>query len=257
LAKGRDLRIPRDLSSIVTKQGQGHTTPLHLLGSHLLRTLFAHSLSRQTLGLQRCDLSILPQSQKENTVTDVATTHLGSQQLRIVPVQLRDLALQVDLGRSRVQGGSRSRMRTWTFLFLRTISRSSSRPCLLLWAGGRRGWFLLKESNDQRASHSLECLQDGQTFRLLLVIDIPSSAQHLLRSLAFLSRDEMETGATGEERRGEETNFVSNFQIDASSVLQQQRDDSGMTFEASEMETSISILREMRGDQAQATLTLS
>jgi hypothetical protein len=98
--------------------------------------------------------------------------------------------------------------------------------------------------------HRLECLQDGQTFRLLLV---PSSAQHLLRSLAFLSRDEMETGARGEER---ETNFVSNFQIDASSVLQQQRDDSGMTIEASEMETSISNLREMRGDQGQATLTL-
>jgi hypothetical protein len=57
-----------------------------------------------------------------------------------------------------------------------------------------------------------------------------------------------------EERRGE-TNFVSNFQIDASSVLQQQRDDSGMTTEASEMETSISKLREMRGDQGQATLT--
>jgi hypothetical protein len=99
--------------------------------------------------------------------------------------------------------------------------------------------------------HRLECLQDSQTFRLLLVIDIPSSAQHLLRSLACLSRDEMETGATGEE-----TNFVSNFQIDASSVLQQQRDDSGMTKEASDMETSISILREMRGDQGQATLTL-
>jgi hypothetical protein len=62
----------------------------------------------------------------------------------------------------------------------------------------------------------------------------------------------METGATGEER---ETNFVSNFQIDASSVLQQQRDDSGMTIEASDMETSISKLREMRGDQGQATLT--
>jgi hypothetical protein len=101
--------------------------------------------------------------------------------------------------------------------------------------------------------HRLECLQDRQTFRLLLVIDIPSTAQHLLRSLAFLSRDEMETGARGEER---ETNFVSNFQIDASSVLQQQRDDSGMTIEASEMETSISNLREMRGDQGQATLTL-
>jgi hypothetical protein len=63
----------------------------------------------------------------------------------------------------------------------------------------------------------------------------------------------METGARGEER---ETNFVSNFQIDGSSVLQQQRDDSGMTPEASEMETSISILKEMRGDQGQATLTL-
>jgi hypothetical protein len=137
LAQGRDLRIPRDLSSIVTKQGQGHTTPLHLLGSHLLQTLFAHSRSRQTLGLQRCDLSILPQSQKENnTATNVATTHLGSQQFRIVPVQL----------------------------------------------------------------HRFECLQDGQTFRLLLVIGHPSSAQHLLRSLAFLSRDEMETGARGEER---------------------------------------------------------
>jgi hypothetical protein len=57
----------------------------------------------------------------------------------------------------------------------------------------------------------------------------------------------------GEER---ETNFVSNFQIDASSVLQQQRHDSGMTTEASEMETSISKLREMRGDQGQATPTL-
>jgi hypothetical protein len=177
---GAETRSPNPSRSVIDRQKtrtETHdSTPPSRISSapDSLRTL---ALATNTRPSEIRSLDPAAESEN-NTATDVATTHLGSQQLRIVPVQL----------------------------------------------------------------HRLECLQDRQTFTLL-VRDIPSSEQHLLRSLAFLSRDEMETGR--EERRGE-TNFVSNFQIDASPVLQQQRDDSGMTPEASEMETSISILREMR-----------
>jgi hypothetical protein len=94
------------------------------------------------------------------------------------------------------------------------------------------GWFLFKESNgcSTAATHLLECLHGGQTLRPPLMGN-KRSAQHLLWSLPILFTDELETDDEGREK----TNFIAALQINTTSFLQQQRDDTIITPEASKI----------------------